>query len=404
MKKFLDKNKYLLILFFVIVYFEPQIFKESYYKTLIYIDYVYKILKLIGVGFISYFYIDQFFLKRKRENKNIYISYFLIAMVSFQAIATFSTIINNGSITRFIGPALTTIFMVMACEILIDDKKLISTLTKINKYFRICFVIHILSIILIDVFNILPKDQVYFLGIDNRWMFTYLPWMTFEFFVAVANNKSKKVPLLVFILCEVTLVYKWSVGAMLFFGVWLLPLMLPAKLFKIPITMYISTVAMNIAIVICRIQNHFYYFFEYVLHKSLALSGRTFYWDKIFKTTKDNWILGEGMQDLAYDRNYFLTSSYLNYDFMAAGHAHNTYMNVLYRYGVLGLISYFILWVLAIGKLFLNRNSKYMKVLVTSLFCILLLSIVDTFDASGVYFIMALAYNIDKIKEGTDNV
>lgn len=399
--KFLLKNKIFIILFFTIIYFEPQLFKENYYNILVDIDYVYKILKLIGFFIIAYFYFIQIVLKNdKRKN----ISLFLVTMICFQAVCALSTIINNGLFTRFIGPALTTIYMVMACDILIYEHNFFFALEKFNAYFRICFGLNLMSIILVDFFQILPGQKIYFLGIDNRWIFMYLPWMTFEYIIAISKGKNHKIPLLVFALCEFTLIYKWSVSAMVFFGVWILPLIIKKDIFKFPYLMYFSTLMLNIGIIVFKIQNNFKYLFENVFHKSLALSGRTFFWDKIILNLKDNWLLGVGMQNLEYDKNYFITSSPHNYPFFAAGHAHNSYMTVLYRYGFLGLINYIILWILPIHKLYVNRENKYMRVFFISFLCILLLSIFDTFDASGVYFIMAAAYGIDKISEEKENV
>lgn len=387
----MKKDKILKTILFIslIIFFEPQMFKD----VLIDIDKLYKILKIISFFIIGCIYFKENIVNRKRLSK------ILIAMVSFQIFGLISTIYNKGSITRFIGPAITTLCMIMIAELLIEHKIYESVLKKVNIYFRICFVFNIISIFLVDKLNILNGRNVYFLGIDNRWIFTYLPWITFECIIAKNENKNMKIPMLVFVLTEITLIYKYSTGAMIFSVLWILIFIPKIKIAKHALLDYILTIIANILIVIVKIQEKFHYLLVDIMHKSDTLSGRTFLWDKVLKTITEKKILGFGMQTLEFDQQYFYTSTNLKFDFLAVGHAHNTYMTVLYRRGIVGLINYVFIWIITIIRIIKNKDHKYANILFLSMLIVLLLSILDTIDAAGVYFILGSAFNIRKIGE-----
>lgn len=385
------RNLYIIIAI-LIIYFEPQLFKEGCYEILPKIDYIYKMLKVIGFIIITIIYVRSYV---NKEGK-IRISKLLLAMSTYQIICLVSTILNSGDILRFIGPSITTISMIMIAEILIESEMLFITLKKINKYFRLCFVINVISIVLVDYLKILPGQDIYFLGIDNRWVFTYLPWITFEFVVALYEENKNKA-LKYFLCAEITLIYKWSASAMLCFLLWII-VFIDIKLCKQAVKIYILTVLANVTVIVFKIQNYFNNLLQNVLHKSLTLSGRTFLWDKILNDLVSFKYLGIGMQTIEFDQNYFFTSNDYQLQFLAVSHAHNSYMTVLYRSGICGLISYMIVWVLSLKKLKQNREHPLSNVLFIALVIVMLLSIFDTIDCSGLYFIMGCAYSITKIK------
>ncbi len=387
------RNIFYIVIFILIIYFEPQLFKEDCYSILPKIDNVFKILKLIGFVIISIIY----FCDNLYKDGKIKISKLLLCVIIFQLLGLISTCVNSGSVSRFVGPAITTIVMIMIAEWLIEKEILFDALKKINIYFRMCFIINVISIILVDYFKILPGQDIYFLGIDNRWIFTYLPWITFEFMIAINENNKKKA-FKYFIFAELTLVYKWSISAMICSLLWIIVFIKANKLNKYAIQTYFLTLFLNISIVVFKIQNHFKFLLQNILHKSLTLSGRIFLWDKVLRDLETHPFIGWGMQSIEFDKNYFFTSTDYKLDFLAASHAHNSYMTVLYRYGICGLLLYIMIWILSIKKLKQNRNHPLAKVIFISFLITMLLSIFDTIDCSGLYFIMGCAYSIGKIK------
>lgn len=381
----LTKTNLTLIILSLIVFFEPQAFKETYFSFLIQIDNIYKVLKLICSAYIFLLYF-----------KKCRISKFVTLTCIFQLICLFSTVIHHGSITRFTGPALTTIVMAMSAEILIHTNNLFSAIKKLLPYFRTIFVFNLFTILLIDF---TPLDSpVYFLGIDNRWIFTYLPWICFEFLYSTHKyGKINKISAIFFALSELTLIWKKSYAAMLLFALWAFLIIKPRlPIAKHAIAIFGGTIVANLGIVVLRVQNLFAPILNKI-GKGATLSGRTHLWDSVFSVTKNSRWLGNGMQTVAYDKSFFFTSSKTNLSFLKVAHAHNTYMTILYRYGIVGLSFFTTILYLPIQKLKINYISKYSNVLFIGIIITLLLGIFDTMDYSGLYFILSCAYGIDFI-------
>lgn len=375
----------LLILFSLIIFFEPQAFKETYYPFLIQVDNIYKILKLICSGYIIFLYL-----------KNCQLSKFIGLVCVFQAICLLSTIINHGSITRFTGPALTTIVMAMSAEILIHTKNLFIIIKQLLIYFRVIFILNLFTIFIIDFTPL--ESNVYLLGIDNRWIFTYMPWICLEFLYSVyANGKLSKTSILLFLLSESTLIWRKSYAAMILFALWIFFVIKPKlPVAKHAVTIFGGTIIANLSIVVFRVQNLFKFALDKI-GKGTTLSGRTYLWNSVFEVVKSKPWLGNGMQSVAYDKNFFFTTSKTNLPFLHVVHAHNTYMTTLYRYGLVGLSLFTAILYMPIQKLKANYTNRYANVLFTCIVITLLLGIFDTLDYSGFYFILSCAYAIEVI-------
>lgn len=392
----MDKKKKIyniLLISCLIIFLEPQGFKEDFYKILMSIDNIYKALKLICFCLIAYIY-GYKLIKKQIKISNFFIIAFLFEFTSFVA-----TLVNKGALTRFCGPALTVIAMIMLAEIIISENKMQWILKNANIYFRICFFINLFTIILVDGFNVLPSQKIYFLGIDNRWIFTYLPWITFEFLLSVYDKNNKKKAITYFILSELTLLFKFSVSAMLASMLWIFIIFEKENIYysKYAPVSFLTIIITNLLFVFVKIQKIFNGFLVKILHKDWTLSGRTYLWDKIIKDTSIRPFLGNGTQSIQYDKNYFSESYNNKLNFLAVVHGHNSFMTVLYRSGIIGLILYFTMWLAPLIMLFKSKNNNFANKLFISIIIALILSIFDTIDCSGLYFILLCAFNIEKL-------
>lgn len=391
LKKYDEKIIKISLILTLIIYFEPQMFKEDNFQILLSIDKVYKMLKIISFLIIS---IICF------RNKNI--SKIFYAMVAFQIIAFISTFINRGSINRMIGPGLTTLVMIMSAEIFLKNEEKIDIIKILNYYFRTIFLINVFFIVLVDGFKIY-SDEIYFLGIDNRWIFSYIPWMFFEMMYSIYENKYIN-SYISFALIEVTLIYRWTAAAFIINLLWLLPLILKdrIKLAKYTVPTYIATVVANLLIVVFKVQEYFTKLLS-ILKKDPSLSGRTFLWNGVFENTKSHPILGQGMQTIEYDKDFFGKTKNNELDFLKVSHAHNSYMTVLYRYGIMGLIAYIIPLLMSIINLQKNYKNKFANISFICITVCLLLGIFDTLDCSMFYFALGFAYSIKNTQQEEKN-
>ena len=250
MDKYVEKLKKLekyVIIFSLFVYLEPQIFKEDA-SGLTKVDYVYKLIKIICTVAVFLYYISEV----KKTN-------FMLLVTSLQLIGLVSTIINKGAIFRYVGPSLTILTMVMIVELLLENKQLIETLKVINWYFLTVYIINVVSIILIDFIDNSAFGGVYFLGIDNRFIFTFLPWVVSEGIVALYyGNKLSKRWIIIVCLCEGILLYKFSVAAMFAFMIFIAFYLFRKYITSdISIWMLFGYLLLNIFVVIIRVQNIF---------------------------------------------------------------------------------------------------------------------------------------------------
>lgn len=245
----MKKREIYFYIFSLIIFLEPQIFKEDTVFFSNEVDFVYKILKLLCVFIIGIEYLRYCI---KKPSKLVFFTIIL------QFITLLSTIINKGDIVRFLGPASTTVAMAMASEILIKKEGVLEVLKKVNIYLRICFVLNIISIILIDFTSVKELCNVYFLGIDNRFIFTFLPWILFEGIVSyMEKGKLSRNYYLCFIACELTLLYKFSLSAMLTFLLFAIPIIKNINLAKFSNTTLWGMLIANVALVFVNITKYF---------------------------------------------------------------------------------------------------------------------------------------------------
>ena len=378
----ISKTIFYFLFIALIIFFEPQLFKEDIFLN---VDKIYKILKILICCVLGIMYI-----------KNNKFSLIFIIMLIFQIMAFISTIINNGDIIRFAGPAMTTLAMIIIAELLLESKKYFDMLNVLLYYFRFCFILNILSIFIIDFTNIFSVNNLYFLGIDNRWIFTYFPWILCEFLVAKHNNSSKIKPLMFLLLSELTFLYSGSMAALLLSVLWVIAFYDFKKPIK-AIYIFIGTIIVNISFIFIKIQN----LFRPILNKigkDVTLSGRIHLWNGVIDLIKYKPLLGNGMQTVEYDKMFFGSTVNPSLPFLRVVHAHNSYMTILYRQGIVGLTLFIYILFLVFKKLQTNKTNKYYSILLTAIVISLLLAIFDTFDCSGFYFLIGTIYSINKLE------
>ncbi len=386
MKKIkINKFELLILITALVVFFEPQSFKDPVLTYQNSIDYIYKVLKLALSSIILIIYF-----------RKIKISKMSIFMIIYQLICFVSTIVNRGDVIRFFGPALTAIIMIMIAEILIHSDNLYKVLEKIIIYFRIIFAINIVSLLIIDYINSSFNGGIAFLGIDNRWIFTYLPWMLFEFMMYRKEKSSKKELVTFYVLSELTLIYRWSAAAMILSLLWIPVISKNSVIIKINnyIKYYALIIISNVLLVKFKIQ-YFFKNFLSAIHKDPTISGRTFLWDKII-SDKSYYLLGHGMQSVAYDKHYFGTSSgAYNLSFLYVIHGHNSFMTILYRFGIIAIFTY--LGILLYSFLIITKSKdKNKDLLFIFLIIFLCLSMFDTIDCAGLYFVLGIISTLQK--------
>lgn len=369
---------------YLIPYMEPQIFKSPGYEIG---DKVFLLLKLISFGFIAFEYFCYMLPKRSVLKK------YTILMVFMQGTTLISTIYNNGSITRYLGPAIASVSMLFLGELLYYTKCQ-KFFYYIETYLGIFYVINLITYIMRVVgVPIYPS----FLGIDNRWIYFLLPWTIIAFINDYNKNKKLTYSKKIYIISLLSLVIVWSMGAVLAF------LVLPISYYMIKlltkkysiVKSYISRLVfwvfliLNYILVNNLIIKLFANFIRNTLNKDITLSGRTNLWAGVIKVLKNSPFLGMGVQTQDFDLNFFYNVG-LHAPGSRVNHPHNHLLYVAYRGGLLSVVVLLIIIYLFMKSLDKSKDKKYMMIVLSSIISIFTAALVDTLDFSLFYLMVPL--------------
>ena len=370
--------------FFLILLFVP-FFKPDIVVSFPKINYIYYALLLI-----SLFVIVLNYIKNHNLNKFIilYIIYFIITLIS--------TILNDGNIPKMLVDFLQNIGIIMAIEIY--SKKNCEKLFKVlTVMFYSITILNTLSFILVPegiVKTQIMKEPIYFLGIDNRFSFNYLPGIcVISIYDYLRKNKLSILTYLYMFITYVTFIYFWSAGALVAETLLIIYILFLRNKININPKKYLTIdLIAFISLVFFRIQNLFSFLIVDVLHKDLTLSSRTFLWDKAIKIIKNNLFIGIGVQKSEYMLNN-----------ISAYHSHSYFLNILVQSGVFGLISFLLCIFVSLKKLSQYENSNISKIISFTIFSMLIMLLVDTFDITcNMILLLSIGYYFGNLTKGED--
>ena len=375
----MKSKNFLIFIILILPYIEPLSFKDIEW-----IDNLYSILKVI-----NFFVIFLIYYTNVKRNK-YKLSKYMIIIVLYQLELYISTFINKGSYNELFGQTISVLSTVMLTEIYIRNKEGKMVLKAL---YGILFIYSIINISTLLKQQNTNAEIISFLGMDNRYIFFLLPMCVFSIIYSLLKyNKLNKFSYLLLIISAFQVFYTWSVGAMLaiiILMVFTLAINKLNKLQKISFKVYlILIIILNILLVFIQVQYYFENFIVNYLHKDLNLSGRVYTWDAAIEVIKQYPILGIGgqtgdvMQSIYYGTNQ---------------HAHNLFLNILVKGGVISLLIQFWMYLEIDKKLKKCQNKKISAIFAFSMFLILFISLADTFDTYLVYIIYTLAYYINDL-------
>lgn len=396
MKQNTSKSKEFILLFFLILPFiEPQLFKVE--ADLQIVDRAFAIFKSISSLFIVLFYLRKFYFHFSKS---------VLLMTAVQFITLISTLYNKGSLTRYIGPALTSIVLIMLGELVlkIEWRKFLIALENILTLF---FIINVFTlffkVIGIKPFALWPS----FLGIENRWIYFFLPWTVISFINSYL--KHGYINFRAWTICLIStfsLVFVWSVGAFLAFITFLISFIFRSinsqKNFFVTkaSTMYFIIIILNCILVFGFSSDILHYIITMVLKKSVTLSGRTFLWETVLRVLEDSPLLGMGVQSQTFDMNFFYVQS--NFcEPCRVNHPHNHFLNVAYHGGIPALIIFGYLIHYVMHQVDKIKDRDFLNIIYCGSLATFVAALVDTLDFSLFYFFIPLfiffsAYHFEK--------
>lgn len=242
------------------------------------------------------------------------------------------------------------------------------------------------------IFN--STSESYMLGYDNSTVITVLIGTIITLINGnyKATKKDKIIGLLCLLISLCTYIMEWAVSCMLntLFITFALILLKNNKIMnaikKINIGVVIVLIMfILLLIIVFRVQNYFSGFLVNVLHKDITFTNRTYIWDDCFKVVKNNFWIGTGVWN--YETRLETIGIY---------HAHCTVLNVMLEAGILGLISYFYVFYVAICSF--QKNKENVNIKIVSLICLGIIvyftsTLVDViYRSQAIYILLNIAF------------
>lgn len=327
--------------------------------------------------------------------KNLKINTNDIVVLLFIAIYSIANIYNGLGIVAVIERYLSWIVITFLIEVYMKkDYKVFIGYT--STILSCLVIINFISILMNPVNYYNNLTRVHFLGFDNDNVPVLLLAVYFNIFNIMLNKKGKLVYLSI-IIAIISSILVWSANGIIGISMVMLYLLIIRKIWKkgskvLNLKIYYSIALLFfVLVVLLRVQDHLSFLIQDILNRDLTFTGRTYIWDYAIESISNNKIFGIGIYDFA-----------LRLSRTGVYHAHCTLLNITFEAGILGLISYFSIWILSVVKSEKYKSNKYIYLTSYFIFIFLIITLVE-FYVKDIMFItlIGMIYNLSKlIKRG----
>ncbi len=375
------KEKNLLQFFLILPFMEPALFREigTVHK-------IYMLMKIVSAAVVVLIYMF----------KMIMPSAALWIVAGYEGSILLSTILNHGDLSSAVSNAIA----ILTVSALIEYCMKTGARFILHTIYCVFSVFTVINLLMVLYHGITVgagwEGFVSFLGIDNRFVFIFLPMIAFgSVSTRMMNRPIKKLMFTTFI-AFLTLLYTWSIAAMAAIAICIAViyilnsnLRIKAFLEKMRLYWYLLIVAvLNILIVFMHIQNYFYNFLVNYLHKDISLSGRIYLWMKGTEKIAQSPIIGHGLNEQKVGK---LLEGLV--------HFHNYFINMLYQGGFLAFGFFLLLNIVIIIKTRKYTNTYTYQIISFIIFISLFLSVFDTLDYTYLYVFYIILGNLKYIEK-----
>lgn len=350
MKKLMNQRWFIALVFMVL--YKPAMFSQMpALHTFDTISNVFKIMVIavLGVWFV-YFYQK--------------VSLFFVGIVFFEVWRVLATIYCGGNYTSLFLAIFNALAICLVVEMgLKTDPD--ALLDGASFTLGLFVLINFATIILFPqgMYEFNTFTQNYFLGYRNNSIMLFFPAIIFS--IVRSLRKYNKLTLSSFVITAVsfaTVILAFSATSVIGMTVFTLFLLL-ALINKMPNFLNIITyLAINIAyffgVIILRLQEAFAFIIVDMLGRDLTFTGRTKIWDSALAAFAKSPVFGVGEIENQASR-----------DLIGATHAHNYYLDLLYKSGLLGFLIFFAILIICGVALYRNRKNGKIPFIVSGAIC-----------------------------------
>ena len=350
MKKLMNQRWFIALVFMVL--YKPAMFSQMpALHTFDTISNVFKVMVIavLGVWFV-YFYQK--------------VSLFFVGIVFFEVWRVLATIYCGGNYTSLFIAILNALAICLVVEMGLKtdpDALLDGASFTLGLFVLINFATVLLFPQGMYEFNTFTQN--YFLGYRNNSIMLFFPAIIFS--IVRSLRKYNKLTLSSFVITAVsfaTVILAFSATSVIGMTVFTLFLLL-ALINKMPNFLNIITyLAINIAyffgVIILRLQEAFAFIIVDMLGRDLTFTGRTKIWDSALAAFAKSPVFGVGEIENQASR-----------DLIGATHAHNYYLDLLYKSGLPGFLIFFAILIICGVALYRNRKNGKIPFIVSGAIC-----------------------------------
>ena len=350
MKKLMNQRWFIALVFMVL--YKPAMFSQMpALHTFDTISNVFKIMVIAVLG-VWFFYFYQ------------KVSLFFVGIVFFEVWRVLATIYCGGNYTSLFLAIFNALAICLVVEMgLKTDPD--ALLDGASFTLGLFVLINFATILLFPqgMYEFNTFTQNYFLGYRNNSIMLFFPAIIFS--IVRSLRKYNKLTLSSFVITAVsfaTVILAFSATSVIGMTVFTLFLLL-ALINKMPNFLNIITyLAINIAyffgVIILRLQEAFAFIIVDMLGRDLTFTGRTKIWDSALAAFTKSPVFGVGEIENQASR-----------DLIGATHAHNYYLDLLYKSGLPGFLIFFAILIICGVALYRNRKNGKIPFVVSGAIC-----------------------------------
>ena len=328
------------------------------------------------------------------------LSRMLVCIILYQLALLFSTAMNDGNYWKLAVNCGTVISFCMITELLVKKNSRLYFKTVLDIYIPLSL-INLLVILMFP--NGIAKEDYYgniyyLLDIRNGLPSLLIPLLIYAFvYSGISGRKFTGKVLFFTAVVSATILITWSATGVAGLVIFLLFVFFiygkkSAVLFD-SLNLSVIYVAAFLCIIVFRLQSAFSFIIEDLLHKSISFTGRTDIWDIAIMLIKRSPIIGYGV----YEGHglIFIRGQYY--------YAHNAVLEVLLQGGVLSLVFYLLIFVIAASVIYKYRRLKASQILSFGIFTVMVMMLMEAYSNIWIFALPVIACCVPEIAEQSDN-
>lgn len=374
-----QKNNLILI---ILIFFSLKIGCISYFSS--FLNSIWYAFQVFSILFSLYFLIIK-----SKTNK------FDFSVILFYLVLLIVTLINKVNIYNYVKEIISffSLYFVMRFGLEYNPKIYIKNMSRLLIMYTI--INTITTILLYPGAMFMDNlNPIFFMGGDNTAVRVYVFAVCFEALSKFIKKQKIKFPYISFI--NIALFsYVRDLGGgkactiILFFCLiyFIFSKKIPQKIIK---KIILLNIVLFLLIVIFNKINIFQFLIVNILHRNLTLTDRTIIWKITIEKIIQKPLIGYGMID-GMDFQSMLPN-------IIGVNAHNTYLMILFNGGIILLLSFINVLILAAKKFDQVKHNKFVYILPLILLTLMIRAQIEGWDIVWIFLILQLIYSYDKIE------